>query len=274
MRKDERESLLNLDLEQKIEQSNKIIEEALAKFSNAQHYLAWTGGKDSTFMLWLYRQVCKKLKVPMPKAMFIDEGSVFQEIFEVVNRIKDEWQVEVAIVKNTDISNKAQKVGDIIKVADLNERNRREIEKLGFTEDIFVFEPESYVGNHLMKTVAMNQFLEENGVKALSTAIRWDEQEARINETYFSARKSPDHTRVQPILHFKERDIWDMILNSGIPFCSLYNQGYRSLGAKSSTIKNADIPAWEQDLEKTPERAGRGQDKEEVMQQLRSLGYM
>ena len=274
MEEEQREMLLNLDLEQKIEQSNKIIEAALLKFSSTKHYLAWTGGKDSTVMLWLYREVCKKLKVPMPKAMFIDEGSVFEEILELVNRIKGEWNVEVAIVKNTDISNKAQKVGDIIKVTDLNERNRREIEKLGFTEDSFIFEPESYVGNHLMKTVAMNQFLEENGVKALSTAIRWDEQEARIQETYFSARKSPDHTRVQPILHFKERDIWDTIHNNSIPFCSLYYQGYRSLGAKSSTIKNADIPAWEQNLENTPERAGRGQDKEEIMQQLRSLGYM
>lgn len=274
MGKDERERLLNLDLDQKVEQSNKIIEEALSKFSNGRHCLAWTGGKDSTVMLWLYREVCKKLKAPMPKALFIDEGSVFEEIFELVNRIKDEWNVEVAIVKNTDISNKAQKVGDIVKVVDLNERNRREIERLGFTEDTFIFEPESYLGNHLMKTVAMNQFLEESGVKALSTAIRWDEQEARIHETYFSARKSPDHTRVQPILHFKERDIWETIHNNSIPFCSLYHQGYRSLGAKSSTIKNADIPAWEQDLENTPERAGRGQDKEEIMQQLRSLGYM
>jgi phosphoadenosine phosphosulfate reductase len=59
-----------------------------------------------------------------------------------------------------------------------------------------------------------------------------------------------------------------------MPFCSLYYQGYRSLGAKGSTSKNSDIPAWEQDLENTTERAGRGQDKEQVMEQLRTLGYM
>jgi phosphoadenosine phosphosulfate reductase len=40
------------------------------------------------------------------------------------------------------------------------------------------------------------------------------------------------------------------------------------------SIKNSDIPAWEQDLENTPERAGRGKDKEAIMEQLRSLGYM
>ena len=59
-----------------------------------------------------------------------------------------------------------------------------------------------------------------------------------------------------------------------MPFCELYKQGYRSLGAKSTTHKNSDIPAWEQDLENTTEREGRGQDKEEVMDKLRSLGYM
>jgi phosphoadenosine phosphosulfate reductase len=265
---------MNLTLEKKIEQSKKVIKDALTRFSGNEVYLAWTGGKDSTTMLWLYRETCKELAQPMPGAMFIDEGHVFEEILDLVDRVKWEWKVEVVVVKNTDVSDNAQKVGDLIRVADLNERNRQEVEKLGYTEAAFPFEPESYVGNHLMKTVAMNVFMEENGVKALSTAIRWDEQEARTEETYFSPRRNPDHTRVHPILHFKERDIWDTIHKHKIPFCSLYYQGYRSLGAKGSTFKTSDIPAWEQDLENTPERAGRGQDKEEVMAQLRSLGYM
>ena len=225
-------------------------------------------------MLWLYREACRELGQAMPKAMFIDEGHVFEEILELVEQVKREWNVEVAIVKNTDVRDKAKNVGDHIRVADLDDRNRMEIEKLGFTDETFPFEPESYVGNHLMKTVAMNVFMENNGVKALSTAIRWDEQEARIEEEYFSSRSSPEHTRVNPILHFTERDIWDTIHRMKIPFCSLYYQGYRSLGAKGSTIKISDIPAWQQDLENTPERAGRGQDKEEIMEQLRSLGYM
>lgn len=274
MEKQKRKALINLKLEQKIEQSKKIIKQALAKSSRDELYLAWTGGKDSTIMLWLYREICKELGEPMPRAMFIDESYVFEEILSLVNRIKEKWNVEVIVVKNTDVSDKARNVGDIIHVADLNEMNRMEIEKLGFTGDTFAFEPESYVGNHLMKTVAMNFFIEKNGVKALSTAIRWDEQEARSTEDYFSPRTNPDHTRVHPILHFKERDIWNTIHNNNIPFCDLYYQGYRSLGAKGSTIKTSDIPAWEQDLENTTERAGRGQDKEKIMEQLRSLGYM
>jgi phosphoadenosine phosphosulfate reductase len=274
MEQEDRSRLMNLTLSEKIEQSKGVIKEALGKFAADELFLAWTGGKDSTTMLWLYREVCNDLQKPLPRAMFIDEGHVFEEILTLVDRVKKEWNVEVVVVKNTDVSEKAEKVGDLIQVADLNDRNRQEIESLGFSQKAFPFEPESYVGNHLMKTVAMNVFMEDKRVKGLSTAIRWDEQAARVTEEYFSPRKSPAHTRVQPMLHFRERDIWNTIHQYHIPFCSLYYQGYRSLGAKGSTMKTCDIPAWKQDLENTPERAGRGQEKEEIMAQLRTLGYM
>lgn len=274
MQQHEQDQFMNLQLEEKIAQAKEIIRQALKDFGTEDLCVAWTGGKDSTTMLWLYRETCQELGKPLPSAMFIDEGHVFEEILELVDKVKNAWGVDVVVAKNTDVSDKADKVGDLIRVADLNERNRLEIEKLGFTDETFPFEPESYVGNHLMKTVAMNEFIESRGVKALSTAIRWDEQESRVAEDYFSPRTEPDHTRVHPILHFRERDIWDTIHKYGIPFCSLYYQGYRSLGAKGSTTKNSDIPAWDQDLENTPERGGRGQDKEEIMAQLRTLGYM
>jgi phosphoadenosine phosphosulfate reductase len=270
----EKETLMALSLDEKVEQSKKAIREAIEKFGTEKLVIAWTGGKDSTTLTWLFKQACEELSVRMPRCMFIDEGYVFEEIWDIVNKLKKEWNLDVAVAKNTDVSDKAKNVGDMITVSTLNERNRAEIEKLGFEEEEFPFEPESYVGNHLMKTVAMNLFLEENGIEAVATAIRWDEQTARVDETYFSPRNNPDHTRVQAILHFKERDIWDNIQKNRIPFCELYKLGYRSLGAKGSTVKNSDIPAWEQDLENTPERAGRVQSKEEIMGKLRDLGYM
>ena len=274
MNNHDHELLTSLSLEEKIEYSKKIIKESLVRYSSDELYIAWTGGKDSTTMLWLFIESCKELNATLPKAMFIDEGSVFDEIFAFVDTVKEKWGIVLQIAKNLDVSSKAANLGDPIRIADLNERNRKEIEKLEYTEATFPFEPESLIGNHLMKTVAMNVFIETNAVKALSTAIRWDEQHARIKEDFFSPRTDPDHTRVQPILHFSERDIWTTIHTYSIPFCPLYWQGYRSLGAKGSTTKVSDIPAWKQDLENTPERVGRGQEKEAIMAQLRNLGYM
>jgi len=273
---EEREMLMALTLEQKIIQSKKVIRTAFEKFGPKKLAVAWTGGKDSTLMLWLYRQVCNELGITIPACMFIDEGDQFEEIEDLVDRVKKEWNIPLVVVKNTDISSKAGAVGDIIIVNDLNERNRREIELLDFKDKTFPFEPESYLCNHLMKTVVMNKFIEDNELQAVSTAIRWDEQDARSHEEYFSPRHNPipEHTRVHPILHFKERDIWDATFKYNIPFCTLYYKGYRSLGVKSNTSKSSNLPAWEQDLENSSERSGRGQDKEEIMSKLRDLGYM
>jgi len=268
------EHLMQLSLEEKIQKSDQVIAEAYQRFPLDRMAVAWTGGKDSTLLLWLLRQHALTHDLPLPRIMFINEGHVFDAIKNFVARIAAEWNLKVDEVKNEDVLSQVKGIGDTVYVERLNDRNRRELERLGFRGDSFPFEPESYVGNHLMKTVAMNVWLEAHRIRAVMTGIRWDEQEARANETYFSPRHDPDHTRVHPLLHFRERDVWEVIRTHDIPYVRLYEEGYRSLGAAHTTTKAADVPAWEQDLEGTPERAGRRQDKEGIMERLRALGYM
>jgi phosphoadenosine phosphosulfate reductase len=223
------------------------------------------------------RRVAKKLKIPLPRLLFIDEGNVFEEINDFVDELSTKWKLKVDRVHNADVSSHAKGIGSPVTVADLDERNRKEVKRLKYTKKTFAYEPESMVGNHLMKTVALNRYLEQRDFKAVITGIRWDEQGARQDETYFSPRGdefTPKHVRVHPILHISEKQIWEVINTYHIPYCSLYAQGYRSLGAKGTTSKAGDKPAWEQDFEKTTERAGRQQDKEKVMARLRDLGYM
>ncbi len=268
------EALMALPIEDKIETAMKVIREAFERIPHDEIVLAWTGGKDSTLILWLTMEVCKRNGFPFPKVMFINEGHLFEEMVDFVKKWSKEWGLDVDFVQNDDVLGQTKNIGDPVYVDKLSERNQQELEKLGFKGDHFPFEPESYIGNHLMKTVAMNMYLEKQRTKALITGIRWDEQEARANETYFSPRKDPDHTRVHPILHFRERDVWEATHQLGIPYTQLYAEGYRSLGAKATTEKPSEIPAWEQDLEGTTERVGRRQDKEKIMERLRELGYM
>ncbi len=129
-----------------------------------------------------------------------------------------------------------------------------------------------------MKSVALNTYLEANKVTAIVQGLRWDEQPVRSDDPYFekveAAHLQPAQLRIRPILHIDERALWDIYTHWQIPFVSLYAQGYRSLGVKTTTKKTSDLPAWEQDLENTVERAGRRQDKEKAMARLRQLGYM
>ena len=265
-------------LEEKIEKSKAVIGEALERYPAGRLAIAWTGGKDSTLVIWLVREVCRERNAPVPRCFCIDEGDMFDEVREFLAKVGGEWGLALDVIHNDDVSGRAEGLGAPVRVAELNERNRREVARLGYTEEEFFYEPESFVGNHLMKTVACNMYLERNDIAAFFEGIRWDEQGARAEEIYFSPRPateySPEHMRVSPILHYREREVWEVIHKYKVPYCSLYAMGYRSLGARVTTRKAADVPAWEQDLESTTEREGRRQDKEGMMEKLRELGYM
>jgi phosphoadenosine phosphosulfate reductase len=266
-------------LQLKVDDSKKVVRDAFEKYSIDDLAVAWTGGKDSTLVLWLVREVCLEDGKKIPRCFNIDEGDMFDEIRAFIDDIGSKWGVDMEIIHNDDVSKAAGgTLGATVRVGELSERNQKEIERLGYEEDEFPYEPESFVGNHLMKTVTLNEYLERHGVEGFFEGIRWDEQASRANETYFSPREatdySPAHMRVCPILHFTEREVWEAHFAYDIPICSLYEKGYRSLGARITTTKDSGVPAWEQDLENTYERGGRRQDKEHLMEKLRKLGYM
>ncbi len=258
----------------KIFRSQVVIREALERFGVKNTVLAWTGGKDSTLLVWMTKRVCEKNNVEMPRLLFIDEGDVFPKVKKFAKKLIKDWNLKVDFVQNDDVLKQVKKVKDKIVIRKLNKRNQKELKRLRFEKDFFYFEPESFVGNHLMKTVQMNIYLEENKIKALITGIRHDEHKARAKETYFSKRRNPSHVRVHPLLHFREKNVWLAIFKNEIPYVSLYKEGFRSLGAGSSTFKSSDVSAWKQDLKNTTERIGRRQDKEKIMEKLRKLGYM
>jgi len=264
----------HMGLPEKVRHAKAVLSRALEEFGPKRTALAWTGGKDSTVALWLMREVARDTGVSMPGALFLDEGDMFDEIHAFVREVREEWGLELTVVQNSDPAFKGKSVGDMVSVAELGANTRAELERLGFVEPSFSFYPESRIGSHIMKTMVLNEFLETTKTKALVTAIRWDEHEAREKEEFSSPRQTPAHTRVHPLLHFKERDVWDLIFEKHIPFCTLYREGYRSLGTRSGTVKASDVPAWEQDLENTLERSGRDPEKERILAQLRSLGYM
>ena len=263
-----------------VEKSKEVIREAFKKFRVDDLTITWTGGKDSTLTLWLIRQVCQEDGIRLPKVMTIDEYDTFEEIHDFINKYAKEWNLNLEWCLNDDLVKAAGgKLNATVKVKALNERNQAELKRINFTEDSFPFEAESYTGNHLMKTVMFNTYIERHNVKAIFQGLRRDEQTARVEDDYFEKKEAahliPEHMRIKPILHFNERLVWDTYQVYKIPYCVLYEQGYRSLGAKTtSAIAEPGVPAWEQDLEHTTERAGRRQDKEQMMGRLRQLGYM
>ena len=271
-----------MELKELENRSIYIIREAYAEFDKPA--ILWSMGKDSTTALWL----CRKAffgKIPFP-VIHIDTGYKFKQMYEFRDRIAAEWNFELVIAKNEDaikacIGPKSGKLDCCTK----------------------------------LKTDALMQCIDKYGFDALFLAIRRDEHGIRAKERVFSPRDEAfkwnyrdqplemwdqyqtaqslsedllqNHTRVHPILHWRELDVWEYIKQEkDIPVNSMYfasnGKRYRSLGCEPCTApidSNAStIDAIVEELRttKVAERSGRAQDKEKafMMQKLRALGYM
>ncbi len=298
-----REEIENAPIKAKIKAGEEVVKRALEEYGSENAVIGFTGGKDSTLTAWLVKRVCEEHGFDKPQFMFVDHGQHFDELEDYVERLAENWGFEVMTARNDDLIEKADTPGEKVPVAELNDRNQEEAARID--EDLeevpWLMDTES--GNHLLKTVPMNELLESEGIELVINGVRWDEHESRGDEDFYSPRDEPDHLRVHPILQLDERDVWDVswfhmvpditgidieeypedesdlpegLSKDDVPISPKYWAGFRSLGSEVSTDKSDEIPAWLQDVENTKERAGRAQNKddEEIMNRLRELGYM
>ena len=253
----------------KVKVAEVVAEAALETFSRP--LVVWSGGKDSTVVLHIVRNVAERLGRRFD-VVFIDHFMHFEETIEFVNKVAGEWGLRLFIRGNDRL--RGYRYGDAVKVSELDPRDREELLKIGYAKPEFTFSLSNIAANHLLKTVPLLEFIRDGGYDGVFIGIRWDENPARAGEVFFSRRENPIHIRVHPILPFTERDVWEYTLANKLPINPLYYRGYRSIDDKYETKPTGNRPAWEQDLENTPERAGRAQDKEGIMELLRRYGYM
>lgn len=259
-----------LDLNSKIEISKVILRFALSTFKKPT--IVWSAGKDSTVVLGIVKKLIEEENLKMPPALFIDHGDHYIETLELIDRVSNDWNFRLVRTRNDDVLDNVR--DGKIKISDLSDENRAEINKIGYTGDYFEYSLETEIGNHLLKTVAMKTAIKKYGFDALITGVRWDENSARSTEVFISPRVNPEHVRVHPILTFLEKDIWKVMFDWNLPIHPKYREGFRSIDGIHDSKKVSNVPAWEQNLEETSERAGRSQDKEGMMEKLRALGYM
>jgi len=242
--------------------------------------LLWSMGKDSTALLWL----CHKAffgRIPFP-VVHIDTSYKFKEIYEFRDEIARRLNLELIVERNEEAISCGMGPSQ------------------GKKEDCC----------NALKTSALKEVIQKYGFQAVLVGIRRDEHGIRAKERYFSPRKKdfawdykdqpPElwnqfttpvsdeegHSRIHPILHMTELDIWRYIKREGLPVIDLYlsknGKRFRSIGCEpccspvESEAKTVDEIISELESSTTSERAGRAQDKENeyTMQKLRSLGYM
>ncbi len=199
--------------------------------------VAWTGGKDSTVALDLWRTVLKQRgRAGSVRVLSIDTGYKFPQIIKFRDMLAVQWGIQLHVVRPI-------------------------ISLVGYP-----VAQDSMQCCTDLKVRPLQAALKDLGITTLITGIRKDEHPLRAETRQVEEVAEPEHKRIHPVLEFTEMDIWAYTFAQQIPYCSLYDEGYRSLGCRPCTR----IP--EHGAEGA-ERAGRDARKEKNMQSLRSLGY-
>ncbi|MDP7324079.1 MAG: sulfate adenylyltransferase subunit CysD [Candidatus Woesearchaeota archaeon] len=266
-----------------------IIREARAKYKNPA--ILFSSGKDSTAILYLIKQALGKVDMPV---IHIDTGQKFKEIYAFRDKLVKEMGLKLIVAKNDREVKKGKsglntdrfKCCSLLKTDPLKEIVRKNKfdalivsirhDEHGIRGKERYFSPRD--NEFQWKTSAHKKGIEV-GVESLQDAelSGWG-----IYATYFG--EEVNHVRVHPLLHWSELDIWRYIESEEIPVNPLYfskeGKRYRSLGCIPCTqpfsSESKSVPAIIEEIGQltTNERSGRNQDKAEVMERLRALGYM
>ncbi len=220
-------------LEAKREFSLATLAEALERVGNGVAAVAWTGGKDSTVALRLWMEILRERGAEKPVALSIDTGLKFPETISFRKAMAREWGVRVI------------EAGPAFRAAAPVSEDRLECCRL-------------------LKIEPLRAAIAENGISVLITGIRRDEHPSRGDREAFEKRCDPDYLQVSPLIEWTEMDIWSHIAGRGLPYCPLYDKGYRSLGCMPCTVLSG--PG-------SDERAGRDDQKERCLSELHHLGY-
>ena len=88
----------------------------------------------------------------------------------------------------------------------------------------------------------VGRLIEEQGVKAVIMGNRstdpWSENLEPFTE---SSEGWPDFMRVFPILQWDYCAVWKFLRLLDLPYCSLYDDGYTSLGEKNNSRPNPSL---------------------------------
>jgi len=73
---------------------------------------------------------------------------------------------------------------------------------------------------------------ERGGIgRVVLTGIRWEESHARKNRSMVEVcYKHPSKRYVHPIIDWSSEDVWHFIKTEGLPYCSLYDEGWERIG--------------------------------------------
>jgi 3'-phosphoadenosine 5'-phosphosulfate sulfotransferase (PAPS reductase)/FAD synthetase len=232
-----------LELKYKIRYSNRILESVFSKHSNP--VICWSGGKDSTVVLHLSRLINPNIPV-----IYCDSGVDFPETREFVNKIANEWNLNLHIAKpkkGETFWDCAKEYGWPILGKAISANVERSLRSGHIRNQMSLIE-KSLARNRVRISTRCCKYILENPSKLVEKEINADvkivglmasESRARVrlwvdHGDYFYVKdyfgKNRGIFKALPVSIWTEDDIWDYHKLNSVPRCRLYDMGHKRNG--------------------------------------------
>lgn len=201
---------LGKPLAEKLEQAREIIRKHFEEFASEQLAISWSGGKDSTLVLYLVREI-----YPDIRTIFNNTGVEYPQNLRFIDKLKQEWNLNL-IVTTPKIS------------------FWECVERWGFPKTRY----EKGRGHqrpkccfHLKEEPTIRA-IREHGVKGLFIGITAAESWYRMLSAgrwgFCNYAKSWGVCRIRPILLFREEEVLRLSREWHIPINDVYTLGRRN----------------------------------------------
>lgn len=205
----------------KIQKAREVIETGLEHHRNPA--VLWTGGKDSTLMLYILHRTVECSDYDMPTVIFPDHLQHPARLQSFVRRWADQWGMQLVVARNDSVRSivrqENKKRGDELAVSELTDPSRWHVrDVLGHTEPTFSFQLADPVCRYLLTTFPLNNVMENDRIDGVISGVRWEDYP---EETFVSPSHRPGlyrpQNRIHPLLQFTDRDVWDAFFTCVVP---------------------------------------------------------
>ena len=237
-------------LEQKIDHSIGVIEHFYNKL-NGKVYISFSGGKDSTVLLWLARKI-----YPDILAVFCNTGNEYPDIVKFVRKMRDDGaNIEIIMpkMKPKDVLAKygfplvSKETSNLIKSIRFNPNSLKSQRALTKPKTELFAMPRRWeflinapfnTSNMCCDKLKKEPFFYYSRDNDLAPILGTLAEESRLRMTTYIRRggcnvfndEQSYKSSSLPLSIWTEKDIWDCIKKYNIPIAEIYNKGVKRTG--------------------------------------------
>jgi phosphoadenosine phosphosulfate reductase len=182
----------------------EVIEWAHQQFGE-QVVLACSFGAEDIALVDMFCKITKS-----PRIFYLDTDLHFQETYETRDRLQDHYQITFIQMKSAiTLEEQAELYGEELWKRDPN------------------------LCCNLRKVEPLKKILKEN--QAWITGIRRQQSPTRVNAQKVEWDQKFEMVKVNPLVHWSTKDVWNYIRANDVPYNPLHDRNYPSIGCRVCT---------------------------------------